>query len=578
MLPNLPLNRARYVLPLQVMLDRIAFGLLLSVGACFAFEFRQPLLSAAGMKLTNIELLIALTLTAWLGARILTRTLPRTPSIIAAPIGAWLTVLALSTLFAPAYQREALLFFGRTVSGVLIGWAAYDLTRSEQRVRGLMFAMASGGALVAAIGLMEAAQVAGIVRWLLNFKAAPTQIGELARVSSTLSYATITAMVLELTLLVMLTLWITNVHRWIRIALGTAIVLTLAALVLTLSRAGVLSISAALAMMAAYGAKKQRPMLIRPAAITGAVLTTFVIGMMIWNPITALRLSTETEELWYRAAYDAPASVQIRPREIISVPVSISNTSARAWITNTEKPYQLSYHLLDEHGEMVSYDGARTDLPHDVLPDQTITLQALIAAPEEAGMYIVEWDMLQDSVSWFSWKGSEVAQTRLLVAGSAVEGQALNRTAAPTEIRIITPTPTRFELWGAALRMALDYPLLGVGPDNFRWQYGRYAQMDKWNTDIHANNLYLEWLADSGFVGFAAFLWLIGTLLIYIIKRVWRSDDILALGLLASLITWFVHGLFDSFIEFTPTYVAFWLITGLALSQVTGVLRDADRV
>jgi len=39
------------------------------------------------------------------------------------------------------------------------------------------------------------------------------------------------------------------------------------------------------------------------------------------------------------------------------------------------------------------------------------------------------------------------------------------------------------------------------------------------------------------------------------------------LGLVASLTAWFVHGLFDYFYEFTPTYVAFWFIAALAVTR-----------
>lgn len=568
---------ARHAVPLR-WLDRAAFALLIAVGLCFAIEFRQPVLSIGGMVLTNIEALMALTFAAWIGARVMASQMPRVPSMLIAPMLAWLAALILSTVFAPAYQRQAVLFLGRTISGVLIGWAAYDLTHSEQRVRGLMLALACGGTIVAVMGLMEASQGAGILRWLLNFKAAPTQIGDVVRVSSTLSYATIAAMVLELTLPIMLVLWITDGRKWVRIGLAAAILITLATLVLTLSRAGVLAMGASLAVVVIYGAMRRNQTLIRAGAITGAVLAAFVIGMMVWNPITALRLSTETEEMWYQAEIDAPNSVEMRPREIIEVPVTVTNTSVRAWSASGEKPYMLSYHVLDENDESVSYDGARTYLPHDVLPNETITLQALIAAPEDAGTYRVEWDMLQDSVSWFSWKGTEIAETELIVSGVAVEGQDISRTERPTEIRIVTPAPTRFELWGAALRMAADYPILGVGPDNFRWQYGAYAGLDEWNTDIHANNLYLEWLADSGILGLAAFVWVSGALIVSAVRGVWRSGDVLALGLLASLTAWFVHGVFDSFIEFTPTYIAFWLIAGLTLSRISGVNRDADRV
>src|SRR5688572_30258476 len=100
---------------LPTMLDRAAFALLIAVGLCFAIEFRQPLMSLGGMSLTNIEALMALTFAAWLGSRVLAGRMPRVPSMIAAPMIVWLVVLALSTGFAPAYQRQAMLFMGRTI-------------------------------------------------------------------------------------------------------------------------------------------------------------------------------------------------------------------------------------------------------------------------------------------------------------------------------------------------------------------------------------------------------------------------------------------------------------------------------
>ena len=42
-------------------------------------------------------------------------------------------------------------------------------------------------------------------------------------------------------------------------------------------------------------------------------------------------------------------------------------------------------------------------------------------------------------------------------------------------------------------------------------------------------------------------------------EEVWH----LTLGLFAALTAWYVHGFFDYFYEFTPTYVAFWLLVAL---------------
>ncbi|MBV9544447.1 MAG: hypothetical protein JOY61_08710 [Chloroflexi bacterium] len=54
----------------------------------------------------------------------------------------------------------------------------------------------------------------------------------------------------------------------------------------------------------------------------------------------------------------------------------------------------------------------------------------------------------------------------------------------------VAPVP-RLELWRAALKVFLAYPLLGVGPDNFRHVYGSALGLDAWDQRVDANNLYL---------------------------------------------------------------------------------------
>ena len=49
------------------------------------------------------------------------------------------------------------------------------------------------------------------------------------------------------------------------------------------------------------------------------------------------------------------------------------------------------------------------------------------------------------------------------------------------------------------------------------------------------------------------------------------------LALLAALTAWYVHGMLDSFYEFTPSFVAFWIIAGLALSwPIPPISTDPD--
>jgi O-antigen ligase len=343
----------------------------------------------------------------------------------------------------------------------------------------------------------------------------------------------------------------------------------LAALVLTLSRGGLIALFIILCAGAVYGLRTKVRSLWLSAGISVVLLLAFAALTIVWNPTVGLRLSTETEQTWYRAQYTAPDQLEAKPGEVMLVPVRVINTSVRRWDSGGDQPFMLGYHLLDSAGATVTYDGARTRLPHDLAPGEELVLDAEVHAPESAETYTIQWDMVQEAVSWFSWKGTPIAETALVVLGEPVQAATIPELPAPTDLTITRPTAERRELWLAALKMAADRPILGVGPDNFRWRYGDYTGLDAWNTNIHANNLYLEWLADTGIPGLLLFLvasW-------NILRAASRGLHVSAnpvqaayrLGLLGSLMAWYLHGMVDYFYEFTPTFVVFWMIVGLSL-------------
>jgi O-antigen ligase len=119
--------------------------------------------------------------------------------------------------------------------------------------------------------------------------------------------------------------------------------------------------------------------------------------------------------------------------------------------------------------------------------------------------------------------------------------------------------------------MAAERPLFGVGPDNFRHLYGNYTNATNWDDTVHANSLYLETLATTGILGALAFGWLAWALFKAASADVGRRGGtgvaaaIWQLAGAASLAAWFAHGIFDYFLAFTPTALAFWLIVGLTL-------------
>ncbi|MBA3533640.1 MAG: O-antigen ligase family protein [Ardenticatenales bacterium] len=560
-------------------LEQSAYALLLMLALLFAFEPVRPAINLNGqLVLSLVEALLMLALGAWLLARSAARQWPTPPRALALPLVVWLLLLLASALVAPEYRSHAIKFVARVLNGVLVGWMAYDMSQHPTRWQRLVQALALSGALVGLLGLAETWAVEPFAGWLSYFKHGTTTVGDIVRISSTLTYPTITAMVLELTMPLLLAWAVTSTRGWQRLLLGALLVAGMATLLLTLSRAGVVALALALTAMAVTALWRwQIPgagALVWGSGLAVGALALLTLVLFIANPLIRLRLLSETEGNWYQARFESRAIPPMEPSEIIQVPVLVQNMSVRDWHLHGPQPFLLGYHLLLEDGTMVQYDGARTLLEEAVPPGAVIEVQAYIIAPEEPGRYLIEWDMLQNEVAWFSWKGAPTLRVPLTVLGESDDELPILPPAP--DIRI--PAPTRGLLWRAAGQMVLERPLLGMGPDTFRLIYGRFVGLEQWDPNIHSNNLYIEWAATSGLLGLAAFLWWSRVLALALWQGIRAQSEhwVWRVALGAALLSWYLHGLLDYFFEFTPTYVAFWLIVGLLMRAVEPTSTEAD--
>ncbi len=303
------------------------------------------------------------------------------------------------------------------------------------------------------------------------------------------------------------------------------------------------------------------------------------------TPTQQARLRREVETGFQRAAYAVPAHLTLTAGQRTQVPVHITNLGELPWRADGPQPVRLSYHWLDAAAANILYfEGDRTALPGDVAPGASQTVQAYVLPPAQPGDYVLGWDLLQDQVAWFSTRGVPLGQTAVtVVAGAAQVTPGPAVTPVPVALlgqaQASNPVP-RSMLWRAALQMWQQYPLLGVGPDNFRYRWGDELGLVGWRDSasgsvLHSNNLYLEILATLGLAGLAVFAWLLGVLGV----NGWRAwQHLLAapgtrlvwlLGLSAALLVFLVHGLFDYFLEFTPTYLLWWIVTALLVATIS---------
>ncbi len=139
----------------------------------------------------------------------------------------------------------------------------------------------------------------------------------------------------------------------------------------------------------------------------------------------------------------------------------------------------------------------------------------------------------------------------------------------------------RVKLWISAVRMFLDHPLLGVGPDNFLYQYrSRYILPEAWEDPnlSHPHNIVLDYLSRLGLLGFAAGLWIhlafwhtaIHTYRRLKVAHPSPAEDgdyllPLCIGLMASVADMLAHGLVDH--SFFLIDLAFVFCLTLALIQ-----------
>ena len=125
----------------------------------------------------------------------------------------------------------------------------------------------------------------------------------------------------------------------------------------------------------------------------------------------------------------------------------------------------------------------------------------------------------------------------------------------------------RFRLWESAVNMLKDYPLLGVGPGNFKKLYAaRYILPDAKEPDLqHAHNDFLQMAAETGIIGLAAFIYLF-----YVILRLnltWYRQDkenFLALGCFLAAAGFLAHGLTEFNFGNSSVTRLFWLLLGLS--------------
>jgi hypothetical protein len=262
-----------------------------------------------------------------------------------------------------------------------------------------------------------------------------------------------------------------------------------------------------------------------------------------------------------------------------TVAVTVENQGPLTWGLAGQQPYHLSYHWLGVGSQVAIFEGIRTNLVGTLPPGGRQVFTAKVRAPFHPGQYGLVWDMVQEEVTWFSLKSAHYTVIPVQVVADGTNTNSVQKNcdppsrlgaktrATPAQLPTVQSQPDRTELWPAALAMLKARPLLGVGPNGFRLNYGNFVSppMANWDKGIFANNLLLEIAADLGLVGGGLLVALLAVLLWPMLVGIRRgtvlvSSQVAVVGALASF---FGHGLVDYILEADSINLLFWILVGL---------------
>jgi O-antigen ligase len=187
--------------------------------------------------------------------------------------------------------------------------------------------------------------------------------------------------------------------------------------------------------------------------------------------------------------------------------------------------------------------------------------------------------MLLISVWFLTPKRKALAKiflSALLAAGLVLSMQERGGGARLQDVDDFTQE-SRLALWGAAAGMFMSHPVLGVGYGNYRSLYNDYMGSD--GPDIlDAHNTYLQFLADTGAIGFLVFCILMiafARLAIHLARQPDPFYRLVGVGVGGALATMLIHGMVDYLFNANPQFGAlFWLVLAMGIVAYEAARRD----
>ncbi len=146
----------------------------------------------------------------------------------------------------------------------------------------------------------------------------------------------------------------------------------------------------------------------------------------------------------------------------------------------------------------------------------------------------------------------------------------------------------RINRWSCAIRMWKERPLLGFGPGTYQFEYARFQRSYE-RTEISTNfgtrgtahSEYLGPLSESGVLGMLSILLIIGTTIATGIRVHLRAKSrfirVFSLGILIGLVTYYIHGILNNFLDTDKASALFWGFTAMLVAMELFHMEEGER-
>jgi putative inorganic carbon (hco3(-)) transporter len=147
----------------------------------------------------------------------------------------------------------------------------------------------------------------------------------------------------------------------------------------------------------------------------------------------------------------------------------------------------------------------------------------------------------------------------------------------------------RLNRWNSAIKMFTERPFFGYGPGTYMFQYAKY-QLKKDRTIIstnagdggNAHSEYLGPLSESGILGLLTFLLIIITVFYTAVNTWSRVTDKrlkgIVLAALLGLVTYYIHGFLNNFLDTDKLSVPFWGFTAMIVAIDLYSRRQSEKL